>query len=127
MKQFFTRHLLSVFLVVVSAVSTFAQASGTATIDANMVISLNADAPLVSEYTFKIDKVGFKDEAAAVRFFGLCRDNIVNYTVNYVAGTATVTLGLQFTEPRGWGLAEYNNYFQTLAERYRTTLSIVNE
>lgn len=129
MKQLLHKIALSLLLVSATFIAANAQApaAGNASIDANLVIQLDPNAPLVSVYTFPISTMAFKNEEAAVRYFSLCRDNILNYTVDYAAKTATVTLGLQFTEPRGWGLTEYNEYFAKVAERYRSTLAVVNE
>jgi len=130
MKQLLTK--LTLFLLLVSGFSLVSSAQavatpGNATISSDMVIQIDPAAPLIENYVFSIAAVPFKSEEAANRFFSMSRDNILNYTLDYTKKTVTVKLGLQFTEPRGWGVAEYNTYFGNLAERYRTTLSIVNE
>ncbi len=129
MKQLFYKISLSLLLVSAAFFYASAQAPavGTASIDANLVIQIDPTKPLMETYTFSISTMAFKDEAAANRFFSLCRDNILNYTLDYANKTATVKLGLQFTEPRGWDVNEYNEYFAKAAERYRMMLTVVNE
>lgn len=129
MKQLLYKISLSLLLVSTSFfyVSAQSPAVGNASIDNNLIIQIDPDAPLMEEYTFSISPLSFKDETAANRFFSLCRDNILTYTLDYAQGTATVKLGLQFTEPRGWDVPAYNEYFAKVAERYRMTLSVVNE
>ena len=129
MKQLIYKISLSLLLVSASFLYASAQAPtpGHAAIDANLVISLDTDAPLTADYTFSISTMSFKDEAAAVRYFSLCRDNILTYTVDYAARTATVHIALEWMEPRGWDVAQYNEYFAKVAERYRNTLAVVNE
>lgn len=129
MKQLLQK--LTVILLLVSATSLTAWAQtpdkGKATIADNMVIRLDTESPLVSDYSFSISAIAFKDAAAAERFFSLCRDNLMTYTVDYAAKVATVHLMLAYTEPRGWGITEYNEYFAKVGERYRSTLEVVNE
>lgn len=130
MKQLLFR--ISLSLLLVSGLTIFASAQavatpGNATISSDMVIQIDSAAPLMETYTFSIAGISFDNEEAATRFFSMSRDNILNYTLDFTKKTVTVKLGLQFTEPRGWGVTEYNAYFATLAERYRTTLAIVNE
>ncbi len=129
MKQLLQK--LTFSLLLVSAVTFMASAQtpdrGNATIDANMVIHLDETQPLVADYSFSFSAIAFKNEAAATRFFGLCRDNIVSYNLDWAAKTATVHIALEYMEPRGWDIVKYNDYFSKLAERYRTTLSVVNE
>lgn len=129
MKQLLQK--LTVILLLVSAVNLTSSAQapvrGEATIADNMVIRLDTESPLVADYSFSISAIAFKDAAAADRFFGLCRDNLMTYTVDYATNVATVHLMLEYTEPRGWGITEYNEYFAKLGERYRSTLGVVNE
>lgn len=129
MKQIIYKFALSLLLVSASFIYASAQAvtPGHATIDESLVIRLDTNTPLTADYSFSISTMSFKDEAAAVRYFSMCRDNILTYTVDYAARTATVHLALEWMEPRGWDVAEYNEYFGKLAERYRTTLAVVNE
>jgi hypothetical protein len=51
----------------------------------------------------------------------------MNYTVNFEAKTASVHISLEYMAPRGWGVAEYNNYFVKLSERYRGTYTAIQE
>lgn len=130
MKQILTK--LSLFLLLVSGLTMVSSAQavatpGTATISSDMVIQIDPAATLMENYTFSIAAIPFASEEAATRFFSMSRDNILNYTLDYEKKSVTVKLGLQYTEPRGWGVVEYNEYFGILAERYRTTLAIVNE
>lgn len=129
MKQLLQKLTFSLLLVSAVTFTASAQATerGNATIDAGLVIHLDETEPLVADYSFSISTIAFKDEAAAVRFFGLCRDNIVSYTLDWAAKTATVHIALEYMEPRGWDIVKYNEYFSKLSERYRTTLSVVNE
>lgn len=129
MKQLLQKLTVLLLLVSATTLTSWAQAPGrgTATIANNMVIHLDTEAPLVADYSFSISAISFKDAAAAERFFSLCRDNLMTYTVDYASKVATVHLMLEFTEPRGWGVNEYNEYFTKVGERFRQTLTVVND
>lgn len=129
MKQTVQKLTLSLLLVFATATLVTAQtpAKGKATITSDLVILLDVATPLVADYVFDISPIAFKDQAAAERYFSLCRDNIVSYTLDYDKKLATVHIALELMEPRGWDLIEYNEYFVKLSERYRSTLAVVNE
>ena len=129
MKQTVQKLTLSLLLVFATATLVTAQTpeKGKATITSDLVILLDAATPLVADYVFDISPIAFKDQAAAERYFSLCRDNIVSYTLDYDKKLATVHIALELMEPRGWDLVEYNEYFVKLSERYRSTLVVVNE
>lgn len=129
MKQTVQKLTLSLLLVFATATLVTAQTpeKGKATITSDLVILLDAATPLVADYVFDISPIAFKDQAAAERYFSLCRDNIVSYTLDYDKKLATVHIALELMEPRGWDLVEYNEYFVKLSERYRSTLAVVNE
>lgn len=129
MKQYLRKLAMSLLLVSATTVFISAQttAAGTATIGSDMVIHLDEASPLVADYTFSITGLTFKSKEACERYFSLCRDNILSYTVNYDTKTATVHLMLEYMEPRGWGVKEYNEYFQKVSDRYRSTIQVVNE
>lgn len=122
------RSLLLILLITVSfQFSSSAQTAGKATINKDLVIHLNTDAPLVADYTFDISDLGFAAKEDAETFFNRCRDNLLNYTVNFETKTATVHISLEYMEPRGWGLSEYNEYFSKVSERYRSTYAALGE
>ena len=129
MKQNLLKLAFSLLLVSSTVVVALAQApvNGTASINSELVIVLDETAPLVADYTFDISGMHFNSKEAAERYFSLCRDNILSYTVNYDAKTANVHLSLQFMEPRGWDVKDYNAYFVKLGDRYRSTMTVVNE
>lgn len=129
MKQTVQKLTLSLLLVFATATLVTAQtpAKGKATITSDLVILLDVATPLVADYVFDISPIAFKDQAAAERYFSLCRDNIVSYTLDYDKKLSTVHIALELMEPRGWDLIEYNEYFVKLSERYRSTLAVVNE
>lgn len=127
MKQIL-RSLLVTFLITISVhISASAQTAGSATIGKDLVIHLNMDAPLVADYTFDISNLGFKAKEDAEIFFSRCRDNLMNYTVNFETKTATVHISLEYMEPRGWGLSEYNEYFSKVSEHYRSVFAAIGE
>lgn len=129
MKQLLQKLAFSLLLVSAVTFTTWAQApaKGSAAINGENVITLDITEPLVAEYTFSIATMGFKDDAAAERFFLLCRDNLLTYSVDVAKKEATVQLRLESTDPRGWGVAEYNAYFIKVADRYRQIQSVVNQ
>ncbi len=129
MKQFLLKLTMSILLVSVTAFYTSAQTAvkGTATINSDLVIHIDETQALVADYSFDISAMHFNSQTACERYFSLCRDNILTYSVDYATKTASVHLALEYMEPRGWGVAEYNEYFQKVSERYRSTLSVVNQ
>ena len=129
MKQILQKLAFSLLLVSATATMVTAQTPdvGKATINSDMVIILDESTPLVADYVFDISKISFKSKEATERYFSLCRDNILNYTVNYDTKMATIHLMLEFMEPRGWDVKEYNEYLSKLGERYRSTIQVVNE
>ncbi|MEZ5013463.1 MAG: hypothetical protein R2794_04165 [Chitinophagales bacterium] len=116
-------------LVSFSSVIVTAQTAekGTATINSAMVITLNTETPLVADYDFDISAMHFVSKEAAEEYFAKCRDNIVNYTVDFEKHTATIHLMLEFMEPRGWTVADYNAYLAKVSSRYQSVYSVVNE
>lgn len=129
MKQIVQKLTLLLLLVFATAALVTAQTpeKGKATITSDLVIHLDVATPLVADYAFDISPIAFKDQAAAERFFSLCRDNIVSYSLDYETKTANMHIAIELMEPRGWDLTEYNEYFGKLSERYRSTLAVVNE
>ncbi len=129
MKQIVQKLTLSLLLVFATTALVTAQTpeKGKATITSDLVILLDVSTPLVADYVFDISPISFKDQAAAERYFSLCRDNIVSYVLDYEKKLATVHIAIELMEPRGWDLIEYNEYFVKLSERYRSTLAVVNE
>jgi hypothetical protein len=129
MKQLLQK--LAFLLLLVSAVTLTSRAQapekGKASISEGNLITLDITEPLVAEYTFSYATMVFKNDAAAERYFMLCRDNLVTYTVDLTKKEATVQLRLSSTDPRGWGVAEYNAYFAKVAERYQQMQAVVNE
>lgn len=124
------RSFFSVLLLLISfhfVANAQTATTGNATISSDFVITLNGEAPLAADYTFDISQLKFSSKEEAERFFSLCRDNLMNYTVNYDAKTATVHISLQYMEPRGWGISEYNEYFTKLAERYRNVYQAIHQ
>ncbi len=126
------QNLPSFLLVLLLTVSfSFAKAqvagSGTATISNDLIIVLNEAAPLVADYSFDISQIKFENKEEAERFFSLCHDNLMNFSVSYESKTASVHISLEYMEPRGWGIKEYNEYFLKLSERYRQTYAVVIE
>ncbi len=127
MKQILRSLLVSLLITVSFQFTASAQTAGSATIGKDLVIHLNTDAPLVSDYTFDISNLGFTSMEEAEIFFSRCRDNLMNYTVNNETKTATVHISLQYMEPRGWGLSEYNAYFSKVSEHYRSVFAAISE
>ena len=129
MKQIVQKLTLSLLLVFATATLVTAQTpeKGKATINSNLIILLDVTTPLVADYVFDISPITFKDQAATERFFRIIHDNIVSYTLDYENKTATVHIALELMEPRGWDVNKYNDYFVKLSERYRSTLTMVNE
>ncbi len=129
MKQIVQKLTLSLLLVFATATLVTAQTpeKGKATINSNLIVLLDVSTPLVADYVFDISPISFKDQAATERFFRIIHDNIVSYTLDYENKTATVHIALELMEPRGWDVNKYNDYFVKLSERYRSTLTMVNE
>lgn len=125
MKKLLPKISFVLFLSVGATFAVKAQTPGNATIDKNFVITINANAPVVSDYVFDISAIPFKDEAQAEKFFKRNTDNLVSYSVDFANKTATVHLALQYVEPRGWGVTEWNNYFGGLSQRYTLTYQAV--
>ena len=129
MKQIVQKLTLSLLLVFATATLVTAQTpeKGKATINSNLIVLLDVSTPLVADYVFDISPISFKDQAATERFFRIIHDNIVSCTLDYENKTATVHIALELMEPRGWDVNKYNDYFVKLSERYRSTLTMVNE
>ncbi|MFI5170819.1 MAG: hypothetical protein ACHQFW_00425 [Chitinophagales bacterium] len=129
MKQILQKLAFSLLLVSLTVTLTTAQSPviGKATINTDMVITLDKSGPLVADYSFDISGMGLRNKEAAERYFSLGRDNLVSYTVNYDTKTATVHLMLDLTQPRGWDVDQYNEYFVKVSERYRSNMTVVNE
>jgi len=127
MKQKLLPALLSLLITVSFSFSAGAQIAntGNAVIGSDFVIHLDEASPLVADYTFDISKISFTGKDQAEKFFSICRDNLLSYTVNYEAKTATVHIGLQYMESRSWGVSDYNAYFVKTSERYRHTFEAI--
>ncbi|MBK6730970.1 MAG: hypothetical protein IPG60_08385 [Bacteroidetes bacterium] len=98
-----------------------------ASFDENMVLTIPTDAELSPVYTVDISNMGFKDAAAADRFFRSMTDNLVNAKVDYAAQTATVHLMLQYAPTPDWGVAKWNTYFTSVSSRYLGAYNKFNE
>jgi hypothetical protein len=104
-----------------------AQSTGTATIDNYLLVELNTESPLASDYVIDISNLSFKNQQAAEWFFNRLHDNLMTYTVDYPAKKATLHIDLKHMQPQGWGVAEYNDYFIKATDRYRQTFDAVNK
>jgi hypothetical protein len=92
----------------------------------NIQLVLDADSPVSDTYVIDIADMEFRNELAAKKFFGSMTDNLVSCTVDYAAGTAELKLALPYVEEQGWGVAEWNNYFSTTANRYERAFATFN-
>lgn len=107
--------------------SSFAQATSPAAIvNDKMEFIIPTDVALTSTYVVDISSMNFKDADAAFKFFKSMTDNLVNSTVDYAAGQATIHLHLDYAV-EGWGIAEWNNYFVKTSERYRKAFAYFNQ
>ncbi|GGK59448.1 hypothetical protein ACD591_16740 [Rufibacter glacialis] len=112
--------LLAVFTF--AAQETKAQAGGKkaapATISKDMLITLDASAPLATQYVFDISGLGFTNQEEATSFFNRYRDNLVAFTVDYPSKKVTVELHTKYA-PASWSLAEWNGHFKKKASNYQ--------
>ncbi|MFN0276802.1 MAG: hypothetical protein ACKVPJ_13730 [Chitinophagales bacterium] len=94
----------------------FSQTALSATIDKNFLITLPTDQPLSSVYQLDISALSFKDEQDCADFFHKMHEIVVNYKVNFEAKTVTILLSYD-NRNEGWGLTEWNNYFQARSKK----------
>jgi len=127
MKQTLRSLVLTLLISFSISFASKSQVAVNASIGSDFVIHLNENTPLVSDYTFDISSMNFDSKEESEHFFSMCRDNLLNYSVNYDAKTASVHISLEYMEPRGWGINEYIGYFQKVSERYRKTYEAISE
>ncbi len=101
-------------------------AVNTATIDANMNVILDTNAPLATDYVIDFSHMNFKNEQAAITYFRSFTDNLVKSEVNYAEKKLILHLQTQYTSDKGWAVNEWNQYFAQTSARYRATYEKVN-
>lgn len=71
---------------------------GSASIDNNMCVSLDATSPLKNFYVIDISALGFENEEEAWKQFGYIADNLLTYHVFYSEQKVTLQLHLERTD-----------------------------
>ena len=107
------------FVAVMIALTNMTVAQSTsATMSETFVVQLDSAGPMVDTYTIDCSSLAFTSDEAAERFFKSLQDNLVQFEFDAASQTATMRLSLPYVADKGWGVAEWNNYFNSTAERY---------
>lgn len=116
----------SLFAILVTLSGLAMAQTSSATISEALVMQLDPAGPVVEVYTIDCSAMEFASDDAAERFFTSLQDNLVAFSYNAAEKTAEMKLSLQHVADRGWGATEWNNYFNSTAERYNRMFEAFN-
>lgn len=116
-----TKRFRFLFLVLFGcSISLSAQESagiGSASMDANFCLTLNAEEPLHEFYVVDISAFGFATETDAKKTFGMKSNNLITYNVDFANNLVIAHLHLDRTgEPKS--LEWWSEYLLSVCELY---------
>lgn len=116
MKRLITPALLVVALLF--SASGFAQS---VKLDDHFSIQLTSQTLAQKSVQFDISGLNFKDEATAQKFFNSIQNNLVTFSVDYAAKSATMFLYPERLGKTIWTIEDWNQYLDSTSKRCATT------
>ncbi len=116
MKRFITPLLLTAAMLV--TVSGFSQS---VKLDDHFSIQISDQTLQQKTVQFDITGLNFKDEPTAQKFFNSIQNNLVSFSVDFTAKTATMYLYPERLGKTVWTIEQWNDYMDATSIRCSTT------